>query len=80
MSDSSVDQVLADFAGQGFGSFKPALGEVLIESLRPISERFLALKGDDSAIDAILIKGAERAASLAAPTVARAYDAMGLCR
>jgi tryptophanyl-tRNA synthetase len=80
MSDSSVDQVLAGFAGQGFGNFKTALGEVLIESLRPISERFLALKGDDSAIDAILIKGAERAASLAAPTVARAYDAMGLCR
>jgi tryptophanyl-tRNA synthetase len=80
LTDSSVDQVLADFAGQGFGNFKTALGEVLIESLRPISERFLALKEDDSAIDAILIKGAERAASLAAPTVARAYDAMGLCR
>jgi tryptophanyl-tRNA synthetase len=80
LTDSSVDQVLADFAGQGFGSFKTALGEVLIEALRPISERFVALKEDHSAIDVILIKGAERAASLAAPTVARAYDAMGLCR
>jgi tryptophanyl-tRNA synthetase len=80
LTDSSVDQILADFAGQGFGSFKTALGEVLIEALRPISERFVALKEDHSAIDAILIKGAERAASLAAPTVARAYDAMGLCR
>ena len=80
MKDESVDATLAQFAGQGFGSFKPALGELLVETLRPISERFAALKDDHAAIDAILADGAERAATLAAPTLADTYAALGLLR
>jgi tryptophanyl-tRNA synthetase len=78
--DKSIDNVLVDFAGKGFGAFKPALGEVLVETLRPISERFNALKSDAEAIDAILDKGAERARVLAAPTLKRAYTSLGLLR
>jgi tryptophanyl-tRNA synthetase len=78
--DESVDQVLARFGGQGFGSFKPALGEVLVQTLAPISARFRALKDDHSALDAILIKGAEKAAALGAPTLAATYAALGLAR
>jgi tryptophanyl-tRNA synthetase len=80
MADQSVDQVLAQFAGKGFGAFKPALGELLIEKLAPISARFTALKDDSAALDAILIDGAERAAALAAPRLAGAYQALGLAR
>ena len=80
MADQSVDQVLAKFAGKGFGAFKPALGELLIEKLAPISARFTALKDDSAALDAILIDGAERAASLAAPRLEGAYQALGLAR
>ena len=80
MAGVSVDQVLAQFAGKGFGTFKPALGDLLIESLAPISARFAALKDDTAALDAILIDGAERAASLAAPRLAGAYQALGLAR
>ena len=80
MAGVSVDQVLAQFAGKGFGVFKPALGDLLIESLAPISARFAALKDDTAALDAILIDGAERAASLAAPRLAGAYQALGLAR
>jgi tryptophanyl-tRNA synthetase len=80
LTNQSVDAVLTHFGGQGFGAFKPALGEVLIETLRPISARFVALKDDHSALDAILVKGAERAAALAAPTLAGAYAALGLAR
>ncbi len=80
LTGESVDAVLTRFAGKGFGAFKPALGEVLIETLAPISRAFSALKDDHSAIDAVLIKGAERAAALAAPTLAKAYDALGLMR
>ncbi|MEY2925885.1 MAG: tryptophan--tRNA ligase, partial [Pseudomonadota bacterium] len=47
---------------------------------RPISERFVALKDDHGALDAILIKGAARAAELAAPTLNAAYAALGLAR
>ncbi|HEX7782458.1 MAG TPA: tryptophan--tRNA ligase [Sphingobium sp.] len=74
------DSVCAQFVGQGFGAFKPALAEVLVEALRPIRTRFEALKDDETALDAILIKGAEKAAAAAAPTLRGAYDAVGLMR
>jgi tryptophanyl-tRNA synthetase len=80
LTDGTVDGVLSQFGGQGFGSFKPALGEVLVETLAPIAERFAALKGDHAAIDKVLIEGAEKASALAAPTLAAAYAAMGLQR
>jgi tryptophanyl-tRNA synthetase len=80
LTDISVEAVLADFGGKGFGTFKPALGEVLVETLAPISDRFNALRGDSVALDAILTKGAHRAAALAAPTLNAAYAAMGLSR
>ena len=80
LTGESVDAVLARFAGQGFGAFKPALGEVLVEALAPISARFNALKGDVTTLDAVLTKGAERASTLAAPTLNAAYEALGLGR
>ncbi len=78
ITGESVDAVLGRFAGQGFGAFKPALGEVLVETLAPISVRFNALKDDVTTLDAILTKGAERASVLAEPTLASAYAALGL--
>lgn len=80
LGDESVESVLARFAGQGFGAFKPALAERLVERLGPIRARFLELKSDPTAIDAVLEAGAERARALAAPTLAGAYSALGLCR
>ncbi len=80
LSDESADAVCARFAGQGFGTFKPALAELLAETLRPIRERFVALKDDHAAIDAALVAGAERAGKLAQPTLDKAYAALGLCR
>ena len=80
MADESVDQVLVRFAGQGFGAFKPALGELLVETLRPIATRLNQLKADPAAIDAALEDGAARATALARPTINAAYAALGLCR
>jgi tryptophanyl-tRNA synthetase len=79
-ADITPQAVLDLYAGQGFGAFKPALADLLTETLRPIRERFVALKSDDSAIDAILLKGANKASALARPTVDAAYNAMGLLR
>ncbi len=80
LADETADAVLAQFGGQGFGTFKPALGELMVERLRPIAEAFVALKDDRATIDATLIKGAEKAAALAAPTLASAYAALGVQR
>ena len=80
MSGSSVEAVLGAFGGQGFGTFKPALGELLVEKLSPMAERYRALREDRAALDAILAKGAEKARALAVPTLDAAYKALGLVR
>lgn len=80
MTGESTDAICARFAGQGFGALKPALADVLVESLRPIRQRFEALKNDDVALDAILQKGAAKASAAAEPTLRGAYDAVGLMR
>lgn len=80
MAGSSVDAVLADFGGKGFGAFKPALGDLLVDKLSPINARFVELRQDRAALDVILAKGAEKARTLAAPTLKAAYAALGLVR
>ena len=78
VTGDSDQAVLARFAGQGFGAFKPALADATIALLAPIRERLMELRRDPNAIDAILANGAEKAATLAAPTLAEAYRAVGL--
>jgi tryptophanyl-tRNA synthetase len=72
------DAVLGRFAGQGFGAFKPALADATIALLAPLRERLVELRRDETALDSILAAGAEKAAQLAAPTLAEAYRAVGL--
>ena len=80
LAGASPGQVLAEHGGQGFGAFKPVLGALLVETLGPIRERFVALATDDSALDAILARGAERARAIGSPTLDAAYRALGLVR
>ncbi len=80
LAGRTADEVCAEFAGQGFGAFKPALGDLLIATLGPIRDRYQALRNDDAALDAVLVKGAERAAAAARPTLMAAYEALGLMR
>lgn len=80
MAGDSVDTVLARFGGEGFGRFKPALGELLVESLAPINARFVELRQDRAALDAVLAKGAAKARELGGPTLTAAYQALGLVR
>ena len=80
MAATTPAAVLADFEGKGFGQFKPALGELLVEKLAPMAARYRELREDREALDAILCKGALKARDLAAPTLARTYEALGLVR
>lgn len=80
LADTTPEGVLADFGGEGFGKFKPALGELMVETLKPISGRLNDLLDDREALDAILARGAARAREAAAPTLSAAYDALGLLR
>ncbi|MCX7677508.1 MAG: tryptophan--tRNA ligase [Alteraurantiacibacter sp.] len=72
--------VLTRFGGQGFGVFKPALAELVVETLGPIQRRFVELKADREALDAILARGAAQAREIGLPTLKAAYDALGLVR
>lgn len=80
LTGQSPEQVLALYAGHGFGTFKPALAELLVETLRPIKARLDELRGDPAEIDAILERGAARASEMARPTLDGAYHALGLRR
>ena len=77
LEDRSVDAVLGHYGGSQFGPFKSALADRLVATLEPIRTRLEDLR-HSSEIDAILTKGGERASALAAPTLAKAYAAMGL--
>lgn len=80
MAGITPGEVLAQFEGKGFGQFKPALGELLVETLSPMAARYRQLREDGEALDAILAKGALKARDLAAPTLAKTYQALGLVR
>jgi tryptophanyl-tRNA synthetase len=78
VTGESVEQVLARFAGQGFGAFKPALADAVVALLAPLRTRLEEFRNDPAMLDQLLADGADRAAALAAPTLARTYDAVGL--
>ncbi|WP_085809545.1 tryptophan--tRNA ligase [Sphingomonas sp. TZW2008] len=78
LADRTPDDVVADFAGKGFGQFKPALADLAVAKLAPIRDEMVRLLADRGAIDTILARGAARARDLAAPTLAAAQRAMGL--
>ena len=80
LTDRTAQSVVQEFAGQGFGAFKPALAELLIETLAPIRARLQDFEADPSALEAILVAGSEKAAAMAAPTLDGAYRALGLPR
>jgi tryptophanyl-tRNA synthetase len=80
LADESVAQVLARFEGRGFGAFKPALAELLVETLKPIATRLAELERDPAELDRLLAAGAAKARNAAEPVLAGAYAALGLNR
>ncbi|RJL05196.1 tryptophan--tRNA ligase [Paracoccus aestuarii] len=80
LTDETPDAVLARFEGQGFGAFKPALAEVAVEAMAPITRRMTEYLADPAQIDAILARGADRADAIATPILDRTKDIMGLLR
>jgi tryptophanyl-tRNA synthetase len=70
-------EVLAEYAGKGFGTFKPALAELAVEKLAPVGDKMRGLLGDPPVLDAILAKGAAKASEAAAPTLAEVKKLVG---
>jgi len=78
VTGESVEQVLAQFAGQGFGAFKPALADALVALIAPIRVRLDDLRQHPAELDKVLAEGAARADELGAPVLAAAKSAVGL--
>jgi tryptophanyl-tRNA synthetase len=78
VTNSGVEEVLGQFAGQGFGAFKPALADALIALLAPLRTRLEEFRRDPAELDRLLAEGAARARELGAPTLADAHRAVGL--
>ena len=67
----------AEFADQGYGVFKPAVGEAVVELLRPIQEEANRLMADKAYLESVYQKGAERASVLANRTLRKVYKKVG---
>ncbi|MEQ9812933.1 MAG: tryptophan--tRNA ligase [Azospirillaceae bacterium] len=80
LTDQSVEQVLAAFAGAQFSRFKAALTEAAVAALAPIADRLNGLMADPAEIDRLLAHGADRAAALAQPILRETQEIMGLLR
>ncbi|MFO1142651.1 MAG: tryptophan--tRNA ligase [Amaricoccus sp.] len=80
IAGTTPDAVVAEFAGRPFSDFKPRLADLAVAHLAPITARMNELMADPAGIDGILGDGADRAAALSAPILARAYDIVGLVR
>ena len=77
----STQDVEREFAGAtGYGPFKDAVADAVIEYLAPVRERYEQLRPDEAALEEVLEAGAEKARAIAAPTVAEAREAMGIGR
>ena len=80
LADITPAQVLAQFGGQGFGAFKPALADLAVAKLSPINAEMSRLMQDVAEIDRILGDGAERAHAIAEPVLDQTREIVGLIR
>ncbi|MDP9115997.1 MAG: tryptophan--tRNA ligase [Actinomycetota bacterium] len=80
VTDRSVAEVAADFAGQGYGPLKATLVDALVAFAEPFAKRTRDLLDDPGELDRVLAQGAERAQSIAARTLRDVYDRVGFLR
>jgi tryptophanyl-tRNA synthetase len=72
------EDVEAEFDGSGYGDFKSAVAELVVNTLRPIRERYEELRGDHAHLERVLEQSAERARAIASDTLADVRERMGV--
>ena len=72
------EEIEREFAGQGYGAFKAAVGEALVEMLAPVRERYRELRADEQGLERTLAMGADRAREIAQQTMAEVRPLMGI--
>jgi tryptophanyl-tRNA synthetase len=77
LTGRSIESLVADYEGKGYGNLKKDLGEVFTEFVTPVQARVTEYLDDIAELDKVLARGAERARAVASKTLARAYDRIG---
>ncbi len=80
LSDQTSEAVITEYAGVGWGRFKPALADLAVDKLAPISTEMSRYMDDPAEIDRILADGAARARAIAAPILDKTYEIVGLLK
>ena len=80
LDDTTPEAVIAQYPGAGWGTFKPALADLAVAKLAPISTDMARFMADPAEIDRILAQGADKARTIAEPILKQAYDIVGLLR
>jgi tryptophanyl-tRNA synthetase len=75
---ASPEEVEREFDGSGYGDFKSAVAEAVVQYLAPVRERYGELRAEEAALEATLAAGAEKARAIAAETLADVRDVMGI--
>ena len=77
ITGKSAEAVTAEFEGRGYGDFKLAVGEAVVEELRPIRERYETFISDKKQLEQIYKEGAEKAGYIARRTAGKAMKKVG---
>ena len=77
VTGKSFEEIEKEFAGQGYGAFKPAVGDAVIETLRPIREETERILADKAYLQQIYTEGAQKASYLARKTLRKVYKRVG---
>ena len=77
LTGKTFEEIEAEFAGKGYGVFKPAVGEVVIDAMRPIREEAERLIKDKAYLEDVYRKGAEHASYVANKTLRKVYKKVG---
>ena len=78
VTGESFEEIEREFAGKGYGAFKPAVGDAVIETLRPIREEATRLLEDKQYLCNVYTEGAQRASVIARKTLRKVYKKIGL--
>ena len=77
MEGKTFDEIETEFAGQGYGAFKPKVGEAVVETLRPIREETTRLLKDKAYLESVYRDGAQKASYVAEKTLRKVYKKVG---
>ena len=77
VTGKSFEEIEQEFAGMGYGKFKPAVGEAVVETLRPIREEATRILTDKAYLENVYKTGAEKASYVANKTLRKVYKKVG---